>query len=107
MNTEQKQTLDIGYIVDLPFEDFKKGIEEQKVSIGIINNLIFLLSSTYNDLTHRKEAVLKLLFTGKENKETIQPVLKGIYAEMFKLEQKVVYLKERSNRLLYVDEHLS
>lgn len=40
----------LGRVIDLPFEDFKKELEVQKVNIGVNNNLILLLTSTYNDL---------------------------------------------------------
>lgn len=97
----------LGRVIDLPFEDFKKELEVQKVNIGVNNNLILLLTSTYNDLRNRKEAVLDLVFTGKNTKEEVQSALEGLYAEMTKLEQKIVYLKERSKKLLDVDNTTS
>lgn len=90
----------IGRIVDMPIDSFKKEIVGQKVSIGIINNLILMLNSTYFELKSRKEAVLDLVFTHKKTKEEMTPVLEGLYAEMVKVEQKVIYLKERSKELL-------
>lgn len=103
---EQPQSM-LGRVIDLPFEDFKKELEVQKVNIGVNNNLILLLTSTYNDLRSRKEAVLDLVFTGKKSKEEVQSALEGLYAEMTKLEQKIVYLKERSKKLLDVDNTTS
>lgn len=97
---KQPQQSMLGQIVDMPFEDFKSELVRQKVNIGTINNLILTLSATYNELKNRKEAVLDLCLTGKQTKEQIQPVLNGLYAEMTKLEQKIVYLKERSKELL-------
>lgn len=97
----------LGRVIDLPFDQFVKELDEQKVSIGVNNNLILLLSATYNDLRTRKEAVLDLVFTGKNTKEEVKPVLEGLYAEMTKLEQKIVYLKERSKKLLDVDNTTS
>lgn len=97
----------LGRVIDLPFEEFKKELEVQKVNIGVNNNLILLLTSTYNDLRSRKEAVLDLVFTGKNTKEEVKPSLEGLYAEMTKLEQKIVYLKERSKKLLDVDNTTS
>ena len=72
----------LGRVIDLPFEDFKKELEVQKVNIGVNNNLILLLTSTYNDLRNRKEAVLDLVFTGKKSKDEVKPALEGLYAEM-------------------------
>lgn len=97
----------LGRVIDLPFEDFKKELEVQKVNIGVNNNLILLLTSTYNDLRNRKEAVLDLVFTGKKSKDEVKPALEGLYAEMTKLEQKITYLKERSKKLLDVDNTTS
>ena len=97
----------LGRVIDLPFEDFKKELEVQKVNIGVNNNLILLLTSTYNDLRNRKEAVLDLVFTGKKSKDEVKPSLEGLYAEMTKLEQKITYLKERSKKLLDVDNTTS
>ena len=97
----------LGRVIDLPFEDFKKELEVQKVNIGVNNNLILLLTSTYNDLRNRKEAVLDLVFTGKKSKDEVKPSLEGLYAEMTKLEQKIIYLKERSKKLLDVDNTTS
>ena len=103
----KKEQSMLGHIIDLPFEDFKKELEVQKVNIGVNNNLILLLTSTYNDLRNRKEAVLDLVFTGKKSKDEVKPVLEGLYAEMTKLEQKITYLKERSKKLLDVDNTTS
>lgn len=97
----------LGRVIDLPFEDFKKELEVQKVNIGVNNNLILLLTSTYNDLRNRKEAVLDLVFTGKKSKDEVKPALEGLYSEMTKLEQKITYLKERSKKLLDVDNTTS
>lgn len=97
---ENKEQTMLGQIVDLPFGEFKKQIEEQKVNLGVTNNLILTLSSAYYDLRRRKEAVLDLVFSNKKTKEEVKPVLEGLYAEMTKLEQKIVYLKQRSKELL-------
>lgn len=90
----------IGQIVDMSLEEFKEEIVKQKVNVGTINNLILSLSSTYHELSARKDAVLDLVFKGDKTKEEVTPVLNGLYAEMTKLEQKIVYLKERSKELL-------
>lgn len=98
--SKKKEVSTLGQIVDMPFEQFKEEVVKQKVSIGIINNLILMLSSAYHELKNRKEAVLDLVFTNKKTKEEVKPALDGLYAEMTKLEQKITYLKERSKDLL-------
>lgn len=94
------QPSDLGRVVDMPFEKFKDELVKQQVNVGTMNNLILLLSSTYNDLRNRKEAVMNLVFSGKETESQVAPYLKAIYAEMTKLEQKIVYLKTRVKELL-------
>lgn len=98
--SRNKEVSTLGQIVDMPFEQFKEEVVKQKVSIGVINNLILMLSSAYHELKNRKEAVLDLVFTNKKTKEEVKPALDGLYAEMTKLEQKITYLKERSKDLL-------
>ena len=39
-----------------------------------------------------------------DSKDEVERVIKGIYAEMIKIEQKVTYLKQRSKELVNVDE---
>lgn len=96
----------LGAIVDMPIEKFKEELIEQKTNIGTINNLILHLEMTYNDMRQRKDAVLKLVFEGKNSKDDpdIQKSLKGLYAEMTKIEQKITWLKDRSKELVNVDE---
>ena len=95
-----KQVSTLGQIVDMPFEQFKEEIVKQKVSVGVINNLILTLSSSYHELKMRKDLILDSVFTNKILKEEATPALNGLYAEMTKLEQKITYLKERSKELL-------
>ena len=104
---KNKEQTTLGTIVDLPFGEFVKQLEEQKVNIGVNNNLILMLEGAYNDLRVRKDAVLDLVFSHKKSKEEVQPALNGLYAEMTKLEQKIVYLKGRSKKLLDLDNTTS
>lgn len=96
----QNKQSDLGRVVDMPFEKFKDELVKQQVNVGTMNNLILLLSSTYNDLRNRKEAIMNLVFSGKKTENQVAPYLKAIYAEMTKLEQKIVYLKTRVKELL-------
>ena len=95
----------IGKIIDLSLEDFERELKEQKVSIGIINNLILNLSSTYGMLRASKEEVLKSVFSGVRKKDDpeVKKALEGLYAEMIKIEQKITYLKQRSGELVKVE----
>lgn len=97
----------LGHIVDMSLEDFEKELVKQKVNIGVINNLIMLLSATYHDLVQRKDGVLDLVFKGVKKKEEVQPIVEGLYAEMTKLEQKITLLKEKSKKLMDLDNTTS
>ena len=98
-NTLEESTQVIGYIVDMPFEDFKEELVKQKVSVGVMNNLILLMESIYFDFRNRKEALIKLVFENRLTKEETEKAINGLYAEMTKLEQKIVYLKDRVKEL--------
>lgn len=95
-----KKKVTLGEIVDFPIDGFKKSIVDEKVSIGVINNLIHVMSESYYDLVHRKDAVLDMMKKGKVSKKEAQLTIQGIYVELTKLEQKIVYLRERSKELL-------
>lgn len=100
-NTEPSM---IGAIIDLSLEDFEKELVKQKVNIGTMNNLILNLEGAYFELRTRKDAILKATFEGTITKTESNNVLNGIYAEMIKLEQKIVYLKQRVKELINVDK---
>ena len=103
---KKKQKLEptmLGKIIDLSLEDFEKELIEQKVNIGTMNNLILNLEGAYFELRTRKDALLRTTFEGTITKAELDPVMSGIYAEMIKLEQKIVYLKQRVRELVDVD----
>lgn len=94
----------VGKIIDLPLADFEKELVDQKVNVGTMNNIILNLSGAYHELNARKEAVLKLVFSGAKKKDDpdIQKSLNGLYAEMTKVEQKITYLRQRVKELVDV-----
>lgn len=96
----------IGQIIDQPMKDFKKSLEEQHTNVGTMNNLIHYLNGAYADLRQRKDTIIKSLdnedITNKDRKE-IEKNVKGIYAELIKIEEKVVYLQERVKELVVVE----
>lgn len=96
----------IGAIIDLPLDQFREELVKQKVNIGTVNNVILNMSSAYNELKMRKDAVLDLVFKGVREKDDpeVQNALNGLYAEMTKIEQKIEVLKERASELINVDK---
>lgn len=101
---QKPQVTMIGQIVDLSLEDFEKELVRQKVNIGTINNLILNLEAVYFDMRTRKDAVIKASFEGTIDKTEAQKAVNGLYAEMIKVEQKITYLKQRSEELINVDK---
>lgn len=99
---EEKSML--GKIIDLPLEEFKAELALQKVNIGTMNNLILNLEGAYNELRMRKEGILNLVFTKAKSKEDpeVKKALDGLYSEMIKVEEKIIYLKERVKELIDV-----
>ena len=90
----------IGKIIDLPMEDFERELVEQKVNIGTMNNLILNLEAIYFDLRNRKDVILNSIFEGRLEKDAeTEKAINGLYAEMTKLEQKIIYLKAKVKEL--------
>ena len=104
---KKKQSITaIGQIVDQPMEDFKKSLEEQHTNVGTMNNLIHYLNGAYADLRQRKDTIMKSLdsedITPKDRKE-IEKTVKDIYAELIKIEEKVVFLQDKVKELIDVE----
>lgn len=97
----------IGRIIDLPQEEFEKELVKQKVNIGTINNIILNLQGAYHELEVRKDGIMELLLEKnipKEKKEVLNNSIKGLYVEMLKVENKVIYLNKRYKELADVDK---
>lgn len=99
MKSKKEDKSMIGKIIDLPMEDFERELVEQKVNVGTMNNLILNLEAIYFDLRQRKDTLIKSVFDGRLSKEDTDSAIKGLYAEMTKLEQKIVYLKSKVKEL--------
>ena len=104
---KKKQSITaIGQIVDQPMEEFKKSLEEQHTNVGTMNNLIHYLNGAYADLRQRKDTIMKSLdsedITPKDRKE-IEKTVKDIYAELIKIEEKVVFLQDKVKELIDVE----
>lgn len=93
------------FLIDQPQEDFERGVENEKLSLGQISTLIAYLESQYARLTAMANDVTSLSTSGKRAKDDPEVVktLTGIYAELTKIELKVTYLKKRRETLLPLD----
>ncbi len=88
----------MGDIIDAPFEDFEKTVVSYP--LGVISNLIVYLESAYFTLKDRKDAIISLVKKHIKTKEEVTETLEQLYAEMVKIEEKVVFLKKRKQELL-------
>jgi hypothetical protein len=85
----------LGVLIDSSMEDFKK--EADKMNVGTINGLVLLMSSAYNELNVRREAIMASDTISLDDKTE---AVKGLFCEMVKIEEKVIYLKNRAKDLL-------
>lgn len=100
-NTELMQSA-VGVLIDMPLEDFKTQVVNQKINVGTLNGLCVYFSSLYAELKGRKDAVMNLVFEKGYSKDDpdIKNTLNGLYAEMVKIEDKVVFMKQRVKELI-------
>lgn len=89
---------DVGKFIDMPTEEFTEWIMSCHMTVGECNNYVFALSSVYNTLVSQKDALLKVY--EKEKSEEVLDTLKGIYAELLKIEDKAHILRKRAEELL-------
>ena len=88
---------DIGKLVDMPIEEFRREIVDQKVNVGTINTLILNLEGAYHQLIVAKDS---LIASDSRCTEAGINVVEGLYAEMTKIELKVVFLKKLKKEYL-------
>lgn len=101
-STQPEQSM-LGRIIDLPLEEFKQELINQKVNVGVMNNLKLNLISAYEELVTRKDYIIKRVQNNHIDRDYGTKTIEGIYAEMTKIEQKVLYLNERVKELLNLD----
>ncbi len=93
---EQSQ---VGALIDMPMDTFKNELVNQQVNVGIMSNMVHLLSSVYSDLNLRRNEFVKRATENIISKDEAKLSLEGVYAEMIKVEEKIVYLKKRISEL--------
>ena len=87
-------------------KDFKKTLEKEHTNIGTMNNLIHYLNGAYADLRQRKDTIMKSLDNenlSKKDRKQIEKTVKGIFIELIKIEEKVIYLQDRVKELIDVE----
>lgn len=86
---------ELGILIDSPLEEFKDGVSEYNV--GTLNGLINTLTSVYTELEGRKEVVMS---SGNIPLDQKEKAVKGLFAEMLKIEEKVTFLRKRVKDLM-------
>ena len=95
---EKKERSELEKIIDSSIEDFSKAMKNQ--NIGTIKMLVSVLSNTYSQMVEMKNAIIKNDEIPLEKKrETIG----GIYSELLKIEEKVIFLKSLEKTLQLSD----
>lgn len=91
----------MGEVIDMTMDKFAQSLDDQKVNLGTMQNLILWLENTYAQLRSSKDEVISRCMSGVLRKDSseVQKSLNGLYAEMLKTEEKVVYLKNRCREI--------
>lgn len=92
---EQKQLEAFGKLIDMPLDEFKEVEKQECVPVGQLNILSIRFKSVYHELVGRKDELMKLCKANPESKEEYINAINGCFAEMLKLEEKIVYLDKR------------
>lgn len=85
---------ELGTLIDSDASEFKESLKDYPV--GVIHSIIGILECAYAELEGRKESIMCSSSISLEEKET---AVKGIFAEMLKVEEKVKILKDRAKEL--------
>ena len=97
----QKQVSALGKLIDLPLDQFQSEIEQEQVNVGQCHTLILNLEAMYAELRGRKDLLVERSVSADDKeKREIEKAVESVYAELFKIEQKVTYFKEHEKTLL-------
>lgn len=90
---EQIQT-ELGILIDSPMSVLKEHLRGK--NIGYVRSLIVLMENTYHQLVNLKDTYLNSPFLSPEK---IDSAVSGVYAELFKIEEKIAYLNDYEKTL--------
>lgn len=105
-NEEVKQNEVVNRIlvqmIDTPFEDFKKDVETQKLSLGLTQTACVYLKLQFNKVVHAKDDMLRALENNmlSLDDEEVSKNMEDLYLTLQNIEAKINYLSERANRLM-------
>lgn len=104
MEETKKETSDLGKLIDMDFNTFKVELHTQKVNVGTMNNMNLSLMGAYEELNRRREDIVKGICNDTVDHDKGTELLKGIYAELIKIEQKSQYLTEKVKEIMQETE---
>lgn len=92
----------LGAIIDLPFDEFKEKIVNDKTNVGMCMSLSKMLSGVYSNFVKMKDDLLKMRSETEELsvKQECEFNIQRIYIILERIEEKVVFLKERAQKLM-------
>lgn len=95
------ETSMMGRIIDLSLEEFKEELTKQRVNVGIANNLRLHLVGEYERCKIMVQDLQTAILAGtlKEDDPNVQKSYVGLHVQMQKIEEKVAYLYEFSNKM--------
>lgn len=91
----------MGMIIDLSLEDFKEELAKQRVNVGVANNLRLHLIGEYERCKIMVQDLQSAILAGtlKEDDPSVQKSYVGLHVQMQKIEEKVAFLHEFSNKM--------
>lgn len=95
---KKKEKSPLGNVIDSNMEVFKESLKG--MNLGEITGLRTTLALVYNDLVVRKDVVSKNNELDLDEKSNI---IKGIFFELLKIEEKIIYLDKKIKELKLTD----
>lgn len=91
----------IGAIIDLPIEEFKEELKNQKVPIGVASNLKLHLVAEFEQCKKMLDELKDAIFAGRLDAEAedVKSSYVSLYASMQKIEDEVTCLDEYIGQL--------
>lgn len=92
----------LGAIIDLPFDEFKEKIVNDKTNVGMCLSLSKMLTGVYGNFVRMKDDLMKMRSDTEELsvKQECEFNIQRIYIILERIEEKVVFLKERAQKLM-------
>lgn len=84
-------------LIDSNLDDFSSHL--MQFNYGSLQGLYNLMNVTYNDLSQRKDGLIRLSSQPGSDKEEIANAVNGVYSILLKIEEKMTIIKNRMEEL--------